>query len=351
MIINPTKKALPIFNKLVKVEDAAMAKCFATVNPLFSWHANYYLVNRKKVVLLVNDLTYAAVALYDINAKNKVNLEQYINDGIREAFLLVGVAPEDIAAYFELAGAVRLNAGFNRQVTGAMTNMILMVKEGRLIDRTKLIQTKLMDYLMQIPFSQKDYAFAKDSVANAFANGLSITKVNAAEMQVSEYHVNRTWLDYHQWDKYQDSEALFAGDGHLYEQIGAKVLANNALLLAEFKNYLINSTGLTEKTAKKHVKNIELFINEFMLFDTIKTPLTTVEAVQPYLADWFPRKIAYSASEIKANATSIKKFIKFMEVAGEISQVDAEQARAEIKDDIEFGIEYLQLMDSMTDFW
>lgn len=35
MIINPTKKALPIFNKLVKTKDANAAKRFAIANPFF----------------------------------------------------------------------------------------------------------------------------------------------------------------------------------------------------------------------------------------------------------------------------------------------------------------------------
>lgn len=38
MIINPTKKALPLFNHLPKVSDEKGGKSFSDSNPLFSWH-------------------------------------------------------------------------------------------------------------------------------------------------------------------------------------------------------------------------------------------------------------------------------------------------------------------------
>lgn len=351
MIINPTKKSLPIFNKLIKTADVTKAKQFSIANPLFSWHANYFLVNRKKVVLLVNDLTYAAVVLYDISAKNKSNLDQYIVAGMREAFLSVGVKNERIDAYLELAGTIEIGAGFDRHVTGAVTNMITLSSGGRLIDPRKMIQSDLMKYLMRIPFRQKEYTFATKAVLKAFASGLSIVESHVAETQTPVYHVNKTWTDYHQWDKYEGDRSLFADDGQRYERIMKEVQANNAQILTEFKNYLANSAGLSKKVVNKHANNVDLFINQFMLYYTIKTPLKMADDVADYLSDWFPRKVAYSPNEIKSNATSIKKFAKFMEVAGELSQSDGKRAKAAIKMGTELGVEQMLIIDNMSDIW
>lgn len=350
MIINPTKKALPIFNKLVKVADKDQAKRFATANPFFSWHANYYSVNRKKIVILVNDLTYATVVLYDINAKNKTNLARFITDGIRAAFKIAGISDKDIDAYFAMAGKIELNVGFNRQVTGVIVDMIKMADAGRFIDYRELIQVDLMNLLMQTPYKQKDYIVAKESVKRAFDKGLSIVE-NVTDLPEITYQVNKTWADYHQWDKYEENPALLEGDAAGYDRVVSEVQANNKLLLEEFKNYLTNAQGLSKKVVTKHVNNAKFFVNEFMAFYTIKTPLKSADDVLEYFSDWFPRKAAYSAAEIKTNAGSIKKFLTFMEVAGEISAENVKNAKEDIKDGVEMGIEYLQTINNMSAGW
>ena len=48
MIIGATKKAQPLFSNLPSINDKEYGKQIAQVNPLFSWHANYINVNRKK---------------------------------------------------------------------------------------------------------------------------------------------------------------------------------------------------------------------------------------------------------------------------------------------------------------
>ncbi|GAB5054421.1 hypothetical protein PESHB5_09200 [Pediococcus parvulus] len=344
MIINPTKKALPIFNKLVKTKDAGVAKRFAMANPFFSWHANYYLLNRKKVLLLVNDLTYASVVLYDINAQNKAKLDRFIADGIREAFLISGIGDKDIKAYFEMAGNLEINAGFNRQVTGIMTNMILMAQYMNMVDPRKLVQVEMMEWFMETPQKQKGYIYAKEAIQKAFEIGLKI-EVSAPELPENAYKVTKTWANFHNWDKYEDDQSLLTGNGTKYEQVKSELQANNKLLLEEFQNYLTQSEGLSKKVVTRHVGNAEFFIDEFLTYYTIATPLRSAAEAMEYFADWFPRKAAYSTTELKANATSIRKFIKFLQLAGEISQDTVEMAKEGIKEGMELGTEYLQMND------
>ncbi|MFL2028264.1 DUF6933 domain-containing protein [Loigolactobacillus zhaoyuanensis] len=349
MIINPTKKALPIFNRLTKVTDPAAAKNFAQANPFFSWHANYYTVQRKKVVVLANDLTYATVVLYDINAKNKKQLDQYIVAGIRAAFTLVGIADKQIDAYLDMAGKVELNAGFDRRVTGVITKLISMAELYGLTDPQQVIQTELMADLMQIPFLHTKYNFTEPAVTAAFKDNLVI--VDSAKFAITNaYQVKKTWSSYHYWDKYENDQVLLA-DGDRYEKVMAAVQANNQLLLTEFKNYLSNAKGLSRKVVNKHAANSEIFINEFMLYYTIKTPLKAGDEVAEYLAEWFPRKIAYSPSDIQTNATSLRKFFDFLVISGEINQATGIAAKTAIKNGVNAGIEHMRLIDNLSDFF
>lgn len=61
MIIGATKKAEPLFSNVPSIKDKEYEKQFAQINPLFSWHANYIKVNRKKVIFFINDLTYIPI--------------------------------------------------------------------------------------------------------------------------------------------------------------------------------------------------------------------------------------------------------------------------------------------------
>lgn len=73
------------------------------VNPLFSWHANILLVNRRKVVVLVNDLTQYAIVLHGLKAKDFKNLGELAIKAIRETFKAEGIKDEVIAHYFAQA--------------------------------------------------------------------------------------------------------------------------------------------------------------------------------------------------------------------------------------------------------
>lgn len=71
MIIHATKKALPLFSYLEQSEDINEAKLRSNQNPLDSWHANYFNVNRKKMLLLMNDASLYTILIPDVNATRK----------------------------------------------------------------------------------------------------------------------------------------------------------------------------------------------------------------------------------------------------------------------------------------
>jgi hypothetical protein len=67
--------------------------------PLFSWHANIITLNRRKTVVLVNDLTRYIIVLYGLKAKEFKKIDELIVEGIREAFRAEGIKEDVIEKY------------------------------------------------------------------------------------------------------------------------------------------------------------------------------------------------------------------------------------------------------------
>lgn len=93
MNLIPTKKALPLFSVFPKSQNESpnLERSF------YSWHANYFTFNRKKILVLVNDKSFSPIVLADINAKNKKDLNHMIKAGIEEVFSYSNMPPVQIS--------------------------------------------------------------------------------------------------------------------------------------------------------------------------------------------------------------------------------------------------------------
>lgn len=121
-----------------------------------------------------------------------------------------------------------------------------------------------------------------------------------------------------------------------------KIKTQNAKFLAEFEN-ILKEKQLSPKTIKKHIQNIDFFINEFLIY---YEPIPAVEGhlyIDGFLGDWFIYKASWaSKTSIKENAASIKKFYIFLESKKLISKKDLTELKLEIK---ELLPEWLQILD------
>lgn len=90
-----------------KLQDELAIKPSApeAIAPLFSWHATFLRINRKKAVVLVNDASRYNIVLYGLKAKDFGKLAELILQAIRETLLSEGVNPELIDDYLSAAGA------------------------------------------------------------------------------------------------------------------------------------------------------------------------------------------------------------------------------------------------------
>ncbi|MHC5250061.1 DUF6933 domain-containing protein [Enterococcus sp. LJL90] len=162
MKIIPTKKAIPLFSY---IRDS-QKKINDDERSFYSWHANYFTVNRKKILVLDNDLTLSPVVLADINAKNKKNLEEHIKLGIEEIFSYSDVSSSQISCYLLKAGQIELACNYNRSMIGVVNNMIQLIKlNPEDIDFNSIIQPKIMQWLSEIPFKSQtpEYIVSQDA--------------------------------------------------------------------------------------------------------------------------------------------------------------------------------------------
>ena len=105
----------------------------------------------------------------------------------------------------------------------------------------------------------------------------------------------------------------------------------NKKLLEEFSDWLKES-NLTEKTINKHITNVDFYINDYLLYYSLTEAKDGIDEIYEFLGDWFIRKAMWSSkAEIKANASSFKKFYTFMQNRGLIEDTELEELKSAIK--------------------
>ncbi|CAK8722014.1 Phage integrase, N-terminal SAM-like domain [Candidatus Electrothrix laxa] len=138
-----------------------------------------------------------------------------------------------------------------------------------------------------------------------------------------------------------------------YEKNCKKIKKANKGLLNEFDAWL-KASGLSKKTIKNHLGNIEFYVNEYLLYEDAIEAKDGADDVGMFLGYWFIRKAMWaSKSNIKSNAASLKKFYTFMHEKGLIEKEELTDLKQEIKEDMPEWLESLQRYDdpAIEDVW
>lgn len=147
-------------------------------------------------------------------------------------------------------------------------------------------------------------------------------------------------------------------DYEQYEIDCEKIRTANKELLTEFEDWL-ESAGLSSKTIKNHINNIDLYINEYLLYEDAVEASDGVSGgnVDMFLGYWFIKKAMWaSKSSIKGNATSLKKFYTFLLEKGLIEKDDLQELKEIIKEKMDEWLATLERYDDpeiedMEDVW
>ncbi len=143
-------------------------------------------------------------------------------------------------------------------------------------------------------------------------------------------------------------------DYETYEKECAKIKAQNQELLTAFRAYL-EASRLSQKTVKKHLYNIDFYINEFLLYEELQQPEEGVRKLNYFFGYWFIRKAMWaSVNSIKENIASLKKFYAFLEREGRLDPDHYLDMLEEVKESRQEWIEGLIAYDtgfSSADMW
>ncbi|MGB7365716.1 DUF6933 domain-containing protein [Carnobacterium jeotgali] len=335
MIIGVTKKAQSLFSNLPPIKDKEYGKQFAQINPLFSWHANYINVNRKKVIILLNDLTYTPIILQDINAQKKKQLSEIIPEAIRIAFEIAGISNEKIDEYLEIAGDIQVTDTSNRSVLGSINLVVEELSDFRLnINQT--INSEIMafysDYI-HMKLIKTGYGSSAEALQDALNKPLKVVEF----VETEPYSIEKTW-DYSAFTQVDTSN--FSADQ--WETHIEASIKNNEKLLAAFKEYTIAVKGLSEKTVKRHLENLYYYLDIYLIEYEQATPVNSTEAAGNFLSSFFVEKnLASSSASLKQCGSSLKKLYQFLYEAGEISKNNLAEVNESIKVGVQEGVEYL----------
>jgi intergrase/recombinase len=131
-----------------------------------------------------------------------------------------------------------------------------------------------------------------------------------------------------------------------YQEECERIRNENKVLLSDFRDWLTKS-GLVEKTIEQHVRNIDLYINYFLLYEDPTKAADGIGEIGMFLGYWFIKKALWSSkSQIKQNAASLKKFYTFMHERGLVSAEDLNDLKEKIKEDM---LEWLATMERYED--
>lgn len=97
-----------------------------------------------------------------------------------------------------------------------------------------------------------------------------------------------------------------------YEKECDRIRKDNDELLSLFEDDLTNA-GLSSKTIRRHLSNVDFYINEYLLREEPLTIEYGTAKLDTFLGDFFIRKCMWSTpASIKSTAASIKKFYRCM---------------------------------------
>ncbi len=142
-------------------------------------------------------------------------------------------------------------------------------------------------------------------------------------------------------------------DFQKFEEKCKKIRKANKRLLNEFEQWL-EASGLSEKTIKNHLFNIDFYINEFLLSEDALEAKDGADYVDMFLGYWFIRKAMWaSRTSIKGNAASLKKFYTFMSEKSLIEKEELVDLKEGIKEGMPEWLETIARYDdpSVEDVW
>lgn len=125
-----------------------------------------------------------------------------------------------------------------------------------------------------------------------------------------------------------------------------EIYDENEKHLMGFVRWLENK-GLSQKTIKTHVTNVEFYINDYLGYDLLDVS-HGCRKIDSFLGNWFIRKAAWSScAHIKSFASSFKKFYAYLLEKNVVSNEDYDDLCEIIKEHMQDWLEKMKRYEDM----
>ncbi|HWI54423.1 MAG TPA: hypothetical protein VNT57_01915 [Desulfobacteria bacterium] len=117
MLMELTKKLADTMN--IKLPDITPLKR----EPFYEWHANLFLFDRRKGVILMNNRTRYCIVLFGLKAEHFRKFSSIVLTAIEETFLAEGFPEELVRRYMEKCGNVVYTKTHDRSILSQINDM------------------------------------------------------------------------------------------------------------------------------------------------------------------------------------------------------------------------------------
>jgi len=133
-----------------------------------------------------------------------------------------------------------------------------------------------------------------------------------------------------------------------YEEKVEENRKRNEKYIKEFENWL-KEKCLVDKTIRKHLNNVDLYINDYLNYYEITKVEAGIGKVYSFLNGWFIEKCLWaSKNALKETAASLKKFYQYMSENNYVSLENYNEMCFLIKENMDEFLETLEEFDNGT---
>lgn len=121
MLIECTKKLADAMKIQLEAVDSIAHE------PFFEWHANIFMFDRRKAVIIMNNAARYCIVLYGLKAEHFKKLESIALSAIEETFLAEGFSSSKVKRYIEKCGSVKYTKTHDRSIISQMNEFLIHI--------------------------------------------------------------------------------------------------------------------------------------------------------------------------------------------------------------------------------
>ncbi len=84
--------------------------------PFYDWHANLFVFDRRKAVILMNNATRYCIVLYGLKTEHFKKFDGIVLSAIEETFMAEGLASDKVRRYMENCGYIKYAKTHDRSI-------------------------------------------------------------------------------------------------------------------------------------------------------------------------------------------------------------------------------------------